>query len=114
MSMAPAKMITLKCSDEQIFVIEEIIECNLKPLEHIIAGKETKNNVIPLTTITGSTLAKVIDYLNKHAEVRIPNYYDIMIQAASFLNIRGLLDLITPKVANMIIGDMWEIQQLKV
>ncbi|RZC50466.1 hypothetical protein C5167_018889 [Papaver somniferum] len=54
-----------------MFVIQEATALQSKTLEHMITDhNETQNDVnIPLTTtITGNVLAKVIEYLNKHAE----------------------------------------------
>ncbi|KAI3847991.1 hypothetical protein MKX03_001103 [Papaver bracteatum] len=121
MSAAPAKMITLKSSDEQIFVIGETVALQSKTLELMIADNDNENIVVPLTTITGSILAKVIEYCNKHAEVETRDedkkIWDVqfvnfgsteivfdMIQASNFLNIKGLLDLTTNAVADMIKG----------
>ncbi|KAI3847987.1 hypothetical protein MKX03_001099 [Papaver bracteatum] len=124
MSAAPARMITLKSSDEQIFVIQESIASQSKTLEHMIVDNETENIVIPLTTIKGSILAKVIEYLNKHAEadtsdedkkiwdLQLLNFdyitntqlvFDI-IQAVSVLNIKGLLELASHKVGDYLKG----------
>ncbi|MCL7044797.1 hypothetical protein MKW94_020936 [Papaver nudicaule] len=124
MSTAPAMTITLRSSDEQIFVIEETIALQSKSLERMIADNETGNIVIPLTTITGNILARVIEYCNKHAEVETSDEdkqiwdaqfmnVDIsthtqllfdMIQAANTLEIKGLTDLATQRVANWITG----------
>ncbi|KAI3908216.1 hypothetical protein MKW98_029517 [Papaver atlanticum] len=124
MSKASAKMITLKSSDEQIFVIEETVALQSKTLEHMIADNDNENIVIPLTTITRSILAKVIEYCNKHAEAETSDEekkiwdaeflnFDVltnsqlvfdMILAANFLNIQGLLDLASQKVAEVIYG----------
>ncbi|KAI3908207.1 hypothetical protein MKW98_029508 [Papaver atlanticum] len=124
MSAAPARMITLKSSDEQTFVIQEAVALQSKTLEHMIVDNETENIVIPLTTITGSILAKVIEYLNKHGEAetsdedkkawdsQLLNFdfitntqlvFDI-IQAANFLNIKGLLELASHKVGDYLKG----------
>ncbi|KAI3908217.1 hypothetical protein MKW98_029518 [Papaver atlanticum] len=121
MSAAPAKMVTLRSSDQQIFVIGETVALQSKTLELMIADNDNENIVIPLTTITGSILAKVIEYCNKHAEVETSDedkkiwdvqfvnfgsttiLFDIIL-AANFLNIEGLLDLTTNKVTDMIKG----------
>ncbi|KAI3844599.1 hypothetical protein MKX03_005570 [Papaver bracteatum] len=91
MSTAPmkAKMITLKSSDEHSFVIQEILALQSKTLEHMIAEKkETENIVIPLTDITGHILAKVIEYLHKHAEVETSDE-DKKIWDEQFVNFEG-------------------------
>ncbi|KAI3839740.1 hypothetical protein MKW98_010045 [Papaver atlanticum] len=114
MSTAPAKTITLKSSDEQIFVIEEATALQSKTLEHMITDhNEAQNNVI--------------EYLNKHAEVEtsgedkkiwdaqfvnfdntnpntLPPILFDMIQAAKILEINGLSDLTAQKVADWIQG----------
>ncbi|XP_026439785.1 SKP1-like protein 1B [Papaver somniferum] len=121
MSSTPAKTITLRSSDEQIFVIGETVALQSKTLELMIADNDNENIVIPLTTITGSILVKVIEYCNKHAEVETSDedkkIWDVqfvnfgstqilfdMILAANFLNIKGLLDLTTNIVAEMVKG----------
>ncbi|KAI3908223.1 hypothetical protein MKW98_029524 [Papaver atlanticum] len=103
MEAAPAKMITLKSSDEQIFLIEEttitgnilaeVIEYYNKHPE--VASSEAKMTtlessdeqtlLIEETTITGNILAKVIDYCNKHAEVAT-SYADKKIWNEQFVN----------------------------
>ncbi|KAI3854351.1 hypothetical protein MKX03_030716 [Papaver bracteatum] len=120
MSAAPAKMITLKSSDEQFFVLERTSALQSDTLKNMIAVKETENLVIPLTTITGSILAKVIEYCNKHAEIetsdedkkiwdaKFGNIHctDTLLEitaAAIFLKINGLLDLASEKVGDTIL-----------
>ncbi|KAI3847990.1 hypothetical protein MKX03_001102 [Papaver bracteatum] len=85
MSKASAKMITLKSSDEQIFVIEETVALQSKTLEHMIADNDNENIVISLTTITSSILAKVIEYCTKHAEAETSDE-DKKIWDARFVN----------------------------
>ncbi|KAI3831658.1 hypothetical protein MKX03_021134 [Papaver bracteatum] len=54
----------------------------------IAEKKETENTAIPLTDITGHILSKVIDYLNKHAEVETSDE-DKKIWDAQFVNFEG-------------------------
>ncbi|MCL7038562.1 hypothetical protein MKW94_016133 [Papaver nudicaule] len=54
----------------------------------IAEKKKTENMVIPLTDITGNILAKVIDFLNKHAEVETSDE-DKKIWDAQFVNFEG-------------------------
>ncbi|XP_026378196.1 SKP1-like protein 1B [Papaver somniferum] len=110
MEAAPAKMITLKSSDEQIFLFD--------------VTTITSNILAKMTTIPGNILAKVIDYCNKHAEVATSDedkkiwdeqflnldfgtnaqiFLDMM-QVAEFLNIQGLMDLISNKMAKWMTG----------
>ncbi|KAI3908225.1 hypothetical protein MKW98_029526 [Papaver atlanticum] len=119
---APAKMITSKSSVEQTFVIEETVALQSKALEYMIAENETEDYVFPLPNVTGSILAKVIEYCRKHAEVETSDadkqiwdaqFVDAgtntklltdLIMAANFLNIMGLIDLASQTVADMIRG----------
>ncbi|MCL7027246.1 hypothetical protein MKW94_025856 [Papaver nudicaule] len=113
----PRKMITLKSSDNQTFVVEESVALQSKTLEHMIADNDNENIVIPLIMITGSVFAKVVEYCTKHAEVETSDedkriwdaqfvnctnsqMFVDMIMAANFLNITGLLDLTAQKVAD--------------
>ncbi|KAI3847989.1 hypothetical protein MKX03_001101 [Papaver bracteatum] len=108
----PAGTITLKSSDEQFFGIERSIALQSKTLEQTIANNQTDQNiVIPLRTIKGSVLAKVIEYLYKHGEAETSDedkkvwdeqfvnldssdtpLFDVL-RAANFLKIQGLVDL---------------------
>ncbi|MCL7030258.1 hypothetical protein MKW94_004743 [Papaver nudicaule] len=123
MSSAPARMITLKSSDEQTFVIEETVALQSETLEHMIADN-TENLVIPLPSITGNILAKVIEYCTKHAEVETsdedktlwdaqfmnaedrsnPQLLREVVKAADFLSIKGLLELTCKIFGGMING----------
>ncbi|XP_026378188.1 SKP1-like protein 1A [Papaver somniferum] len=142
MEATPSKMITLKSSDEQIFLVEEstitsnilaeVIEYYNKHPE--VATGEAKmttlesfdeqNLLTEETTITGNILAKVMDYCNKHAEVATSDEdkkiwdeefvnFDFgtntqmfldMYRAAKFLNIKGLMDLISNIMAKWMTG----------
>ncbi|KAI3865603.1 hypothetical protein MKX03_036873 [Papaver bracteatum] len=120
MSGEPAKMITLNSSDKQTFIVEETETTRLRILiELMIADIETESIVIPLPTIEGNILAKVIEYYNKHAEVatsdedkrlwdaEFVNFVSTdtlfgIILAAHYLNIERLLDLTCQKLADMI------------
>lgn len=122
-----AKTITLKSCDEQMFVIEEATALQSKTLEHMIADNPSDENIPVTTTITANVLAKVIEYLNKHAEVEtsdedkkiwdaqfvnfdnanqntLPPILFDMIQAAKVLEIKGLSYLTAQKVADWIKG----------
>ncbi|RZC84426.1 hypothetical protein C5167_047212 [Papaver somniferum] len=127
MSSAPAKTITLKSCDEQMFVIEEATSLQSKTLENMIVDNPSDENIRLTTTITANVLAKVIVYLNKHGEVEtsdedkkiwdaqfvnfdnanqntLPPILFDMIQAAKILEIKGLSDLTAQKVAGWIQG----------
>ncbi|XP_026378201.1 SKP1-like protein 3 [Papaver somniferum] len=90
---APAKMITLKSSDEQAFVIEETVVLQSKTLEYIIADNESEDYVFPLPNITGSILAKVIEYCRKRAEVETSDA-DKQIWDAEFVNVGNNIQLL--------------------
>ncbi|KAI3925821.1 hypothetical protein MKX01_003380 [Papaver californicum] len=125
MSGAPAKMITLNSADGQTFVIEESIALQSKTLEQMITTDiEIDDDIIIYLTnhMRGNTLAKVIEYMSKHAEAETSDddrkIWDAqfmnfvvrtntellldMSMAAYFLNIKGLMDLTSHKMANWI------------
>ncbi|KAL5702110.1 hypothetical protein ACHQM5_027368 [Ranunculus cassubicifolius] len=116
------KKVTLTAVDGQIFEVEKSVCALSKTINGIIEDIHGDDLNIPLPNVTGPVLAKVLDYCTKHTEEKeekICKGYDTelaeslkqdqeqlfgLILAANYLNIKGLLDLTTKTVADMIIG----------
>ncbi|KAF8013436.1 hypothetical protein BT93_I1323 [Corymbia citriodora subsp. variegata] len=115
----PKKMITLKSSDGETFQIEETAALQSKTLENMI-DENCAGTPIPLRSINGKILAKVVEFCNKHAEVGVDaeslhawdaefvnveytTLFDYIL-AANFLEIPTLLDLASGVVGDMIKG----------
>ncbi|MCL7049709.1 hypothetical protein MKW94_017294 [Papaver nudicaule] len=118
MSTAPARMITLKSSDEQTFVIEETVALQSETLEYMIADN-TENLVIPLPSITGNILEKVIEYCTKHAEVETSDA-DKTLWDAQFMNLTckifgGMINGKTPEQIHLIFHprDQWTPEEVE-
>ncbi|XP_026451852.1 SKP1-like protein 1 [Papaver somniferum] len=121
MSAPKGKTITLISSDEQNFNIQENIAFQSRTLTAMIAADNHDNTeiLIPLTNVTGTILAKVIEYCNKHAAddgciTDVEKDWDVefvnvdaatlthLTKAASFLKIKSLQNLTLQKVSEMI------------
>ncbi|KAL5728565.1 suppressor of kinetochore protein mutant [Ranunculus cassubicifolius] len=115
------KMITLKSSDNQSFEVEESVISESQTIKNIIED-DCAEDAIPLPNVTGTILAKVIEYCKKHVDVAADNkdedlknwdaefmkidqatLFDLIL-AANYLNVKGLLDLTCQTVADMIKG----------
>ncbi|XP_026451861.1 SKP1-like protein 1A [Papaver somniferum] len=121
MSAPKGKTITLICSDEQNFNIQENIAFQSRTLTAMIAADNHDNTeiLILLTNVTGTILAKVIEYCDKHAAddgciTDVEKDWDVefvnvdaatlthLTKAASFLKIKSLQNLTLQKVSEMI------------
>ncbi|KAF9676172.1 hypothetical protein SADUNF_Sadunf09G0110700 [Salix dunnii] len=125
--MSESKIITLKSSDGETFLVEEAVAVESHTIKHLIED-DCAGNEIPLPNVTSKILAKVIEYCKKHVEadaskdptitdmdgllkswdaefVKVDQnmLFDLML-AANYLNIKGLLDLTCQTVADMIKG----------
>ncbi|XP_047087471.1 SKP1-like protein 1 [Lolium rigidum] len=130
---AEKKMLTLQSSDKQLFQVEEAVGMKSQTIKHMIED-DCASNVIPLLNVTGSILAKVIEYCTKHVAAEGPvgpdgdldpaskdavdglkkfdaDFVNVeqtvlfdLILAANYLDIKELLDLTCQTVADMIKG----------
>ncbi|KAF7030481.1 LOW QUALITY PROTEIN: hypothetical protein CFC21_042017 [Triticum aestivum] len=122
------KMIMLKSSDSEEFLVEEAVAMESQTICHMIEDDCTDNG-IPLPNIDCKILSKVIEYCKKHVQdassstsnaatapakdlksfdtefvkVDQATLFDLIL-AAHYLNIKGLLDLTCQTVADMIKG----------
>ncbi|XVF73245.1 hypothetical protein PTKIN_Ptkin12aG0186000 [Pterospermum kingtungense] len=122
------KKITLQSSDGELFEVNEAVALQSQTI------LMEADNIITLPYVTSEILAKVIDYCKKHAEtpkaddraaadefkswdrdfVNVPKrtLFDLIL-AANDLKIKGLLDLASDKVANHIIHNLTEVEQIR-
>ncbi|KAF8658647.1 hypothetical protein HU200_059113 [Digitaria exilis] len=129
MASSATKMFTLISSDDERFEVTEAAANMSQTIRHMIEDG-CADGGIPLHNVTGSILAKVLEYCNKHAaagssssnaaastaekeelasfdkafmEVDTDTLYDLLL-AANYLEVKELLDLACQKVADMIKG----------
>ncbi|CAF2059678.1 hypothetical protein Bca4012_099922 [Brassica carinata] len=118
------KMIVLKSSDGESFVVEEAVARQSKIISFLV--EELPDQELRFTNLTSEILLKVIEYCKKHAvedgsgdssssssddlkkwdvkfvgEIDQPTLMDL-IMAANYLHIPSLLDVTCQKVADMI------------
>ncbi|KAM7466402.1 hypothetical protein LguiB_013964 [Lonicera macranthoides] len=112
------KLVTLKSSDKEEFVVEESIAVTSETIKNII--EDVGLELIPLPNVDGKTLAKVIEYCTKHSTGSNDDSEDIkkfddefldsnqiqvlfdMVLAANYLNIKSLLEKVCTKIADRI------------
>ncbi|KAM3399450.1 hypothetical protein ACQJBY_004689 [Aegilops geniculata] len=122
------KMIMLKSSDGEDFKVEEVVAMESQTIRHMIED-DCADKAIPILNINSEILSKVIENCNKHGPTKPSNVasgspdaaasntvaptaraedlkiWDAeFIKAASYLNIKGLLDLTCQTAADMISG----------
>ncbi|XP_026452766.1 SKP1-like protein 1A isoform X2 [Papaver somniferum] len=125
------KMVTLMSSDGETFEVDEAVALQSGTIKHMIEDG-CADNALLIPNVTSNILAKVIEYCKKHVEgethqgddhrrrrtveedlknwdaefiIKVDDYilFDLIL-AANYLNIKGLLDLTTQKVADTIKG----------
>ncbi|CAK7357298.1 unnamed protein product [Dovyalis caffra] len=121
------KVLRLKSSDNEIFGVEEKAALQSETIKSL-AEDGYSEDVIPLFNVEKKTLAKIVEWLNKHAsgsskeelkrwdadfvDVDKDVLYDLLL-ASNYLNIEVLLHQLAQKVADMIKGKKpEEIRQL--
>ncbi|CAN0855626.1 SKP1-like protein 1B [Linum grandiflorum] len=144
--MSTARKFTLKSSDGKLFHVEEVVAMESETIKYLVDdGCADDDKEIPITNVTGETLALIIEYCKKHtappdedaendANVDITSFFDFVYRnttdthleqlkkwdadfmrvdmttlfnifmAANYLNIKGLLDLVSQTVAEHIKG----------
>lgn len=128
--MASNKIIFLTSSDGETFQIEEAVAKKLQIVAHMIEDN-CADVAIPLTNVTGKILARVIEYCKQHVsdvsadstegsgddeakkktlkdwdesfmkEFDLDTKFEIIL-AANYLNVKGLLDLVSQAIADTI------------
>ncbi|XP_019179660.1 PREDICTED: SKP1-like protein 1A [Ipomoea nil] len=121
--MSSSKMIILKSSDGEIFKVDEEVALESQVLKYMIVDNDDITITIPVPMVTSKILDMVIDYCKCHAEAAKgtidsdnlkafdANFVEVdqtilfdLVEAANFLNINSLLDLICQTIADMITG----------
>ncbi|CAB4299574.1 unnamed protein product [Prunus armeniaca] len=114
------KKIILKSDDNQTFEVKVAVAMQSQTIKHMVED-DCANDAIPLSNVTSSALAKVIEYCKKHHEedadvknkeslkswdaefvkMDLSKLFDLIL-AANYLDIKSLLDLTCQTVADMI------------
>ncbi|XP_021737059.1 SKP1-like protein 1A [Chenopodium quinoa] len=126
-SSSSYKKVILRSSDKETFDVDEKAAMLSQTIKNMIEDLDDSTDPIPLPNVTAKTLAKVIEYCNKHANdddnsdpIPQPNdelkqwdkdflnvdqntLFDLIL-AANYMDIKGLLDLTCQHVADMIKG----------
>ncbi|CAI9118544.1 OLC1v1020131C1 [Oldenlandia corymbosa var. corymbosa] len=114
----PTKMITLVSSDGESFEVEGSVVMGSQAIKHMIED-DCANNAIPLPNVQSKELARAVEYLKIHRAEEggkdVKKKFDdeflkgmshgdlfALMQAANYLDIKGLLDLTCQKTADMI------------
>ncbi|XP_021737058.1 SKP1-like protein 1A [Chenopodium quinoa] len=126
-SSSSYKKVILRSSDKETFDVDEKAAMLSQTIKNMIEDLDDSTDPIPLPNVTAKTLAKVIEYCNKHANdddnsdpIPQPNdelkqwdkdflnvdqntLFDLIL-AANYMDIKGLLDLTCQHVTDMIKG----------
>ncbi|XP_040988373.1 SKP1-like protein 1A [Juglans microcarpa x Juglans regia] len=113
------RKLKLKSKDDETFEVEEAVAVKSQIFKYMVEDG-VSNGPIPLPNVNGKTLARVLQWCQKHADPTITedelNKYDAgfidvdqavlydLLMAANYLNIEELLKLACMRVADMIKG----------
>lgn len=112
-------MVVLVSCDGQAFDVDASTLTMSRMIENLMS--DTDDDMIPVPNVTGKVLEKVLEWCKRHAaggddldaynkdyaSMDLPDLADV-IMAANFLDIRGLLDVLCKRVADMIRGKSTE------
>jgi len=109
----------LKSSDNKTFDVEEAVAVQSETLKNMV-DDGCANDTIPLPNVSGKILEMVLGWCKKHVDETVTgdelNKYEVdfldldqevlygLLMAANFLNVKGLLDRVLQRVADMIKG----------
>ncbi|KAG6753131.1 hypothetical protein POTOM_043175 [Populus tomentosa] len=111
------KVLKLKTSDNEVVEVEETAALQSEIIKSMVADGHSTDDAIPLFNVEKKTLAKIVEWLKKHAsdaskdelhkwdadflDVDTDSLYDLL-RASNYLGIEVLLGQLTQKVADMI------------
>lgn len=112
-------IVKLKSSYNKTFEVEEAVAVQSETLENMV-DEGCANDTIPLPNVSGKILEMVLGWCKKHVDETVTgdelNKYEAdfldpdqevlygLLMAANFLNVKGLLDRVLQRVADMIKG----------
>jgi S-phase kinase-associated protein 1 len=112
-------IVKLKSSDNKTFDVEEAVAVQSETLKNMV-DDGCANDTIPLPNVNGKILEMVLGWCKKHVDETVTgdelNKYEVdfldldqevlygLLMAANFLNVKGLLDRVLQRVADMIKG----------
>jgi S-phase kinase-associated protein 1 len=112
-------IVKLKSSDNKTFDVEEAVAVQSETLKNMV-DDGCANDTIPLPNVSGKILEMVLGWCKKHVDETVTgdelNKYEVdfldldqevlygLLMAANFLNVKGLLDRVLQRVADMIKG----------
>ncbi|XP_062170284.1 SKP1-like protein 1 [Alnus glutinosa] len=112
-------IVKLKSSDNKTFDVEEAVAVQSETLKNMV-DDGCANDTIPMPNVSGKILEMVLGWCKKHVDETVTgdelNKYEAdfldldqevlygLLMAANFLNVKGLLDRVLQRVADMIKG----------
>lgn len=118
-----SNIVKLKTSDNKTFEVEEAVAVQSETLKSMVEDG-CANDTIPLPNVKGKILEMVLEWCKKHVDEETTvvtkdevNKYEVdffhgldqavlydLLMAANYLNVKGLLDRVLQRVADMIKG----------
>ena len=118
-SETTTKVLKLKTSDNEVFEVEEKAALQSEIIKSMVEDGYGTDDAIPLFNLEKKTLAKIVEWLKKHAsdaskdelekwdadfvDVDTDSLYDLLL-ASNYLSVEVLLGQLAQKVADMIKG----------